>query len=106
MQTLFTRELNDAIEDGVDYTRLDLAATLPDHAVDGLAALLDHLGHPVSVVDITTEDVAPTGMRVVHTFAPGLYSNSSVGFPFLGGTRLPEELKRLGLPRRDVPLPH
>jgi len=51
-------------------------------------------------VDVTTADIAPSGLHVVRVTVPGTYSNAPHALPFLGGSRLPS-------PRiRPVPLPH
>lgn len=107
MQEQLNTELHTAIGTTVHWTDLDANTPLSD--VDDpitLAHILDAAGHPVIVVDVTTVDVRPTGMRVVHALAPGMYSNSSVGLPFLGGTRLPAQLTASGQQRRNLPLPH
>ncbi|WP_131766407.1 YcaO-like family protein [Candidatus Protofrankia californiensis] len=107
MQDRLEAELADSITGTVTWESLDTGAPFAattDPLI--LAETLARAGHPVVSVDVTTEDVRPTGMRVVHTLAPGLYSNSSVGLPFRGGTRLAEQLAAVGKPRRDFPLPH
>ncbi|WP_405495574.1 YcaO-like family protein [Nocardia sp. NBC_00511] len=70
------------------------------------AVLQRFTAHGISAIrcDLTTADIAPTGMRVVRVIAPGLYSNSAAGLPFLGGTRLAAALG--GTVRRTLPLPH
>ncbi|WP_158888869.1 YcaO-like family protein [Amycolatopsis anabasis] len=96
LQERFEAELADAVTGEVDHAAL---AGCPDglpHLVDRLAAA----GHPVLSVDVTTEDVAPTGLSVVRILVPGLYSNSAAGLPFLGGTRIDPAT------RRALPLPH
>lgn len=50
-------------------------------AASGLAAVS---------VDVTTPDVAATGMHVVRVVVPGLVPNGPTGLPFLGGRRLYE----------------
>lgn len=69
------------------------AADLPGLAGEERAALLQRLtacGRRVISVDLTTSDVAATGLRVVRVLIPGLYSNAPAAFPFLGGSRLCE----------------
>ncbi|MGL5830325.1 MAG: YcaO-like family protein, partial [Angustibacter sp.] len=39
-------------------------------------------------VDVTTSDVAASGMHVVRVLVPGLLPNGPTGLPFLGGRRL------------------
>jgi len=107
MQDRLAAELAESMTHVVGWETLDKKARfagMEDPLI--LARALAEAGHPVVSVDVTTEDVRPTGMRVVHTLAPGLYSNSSVGLPFLGGTRLADQLAVVGRPRRNLPLPH
>lgn len=40
-------------------------------------------------VDLTTDDVAAAGLRVVRVVVPGLYCTAPAAFPPLGGSRLP-----------------
>lgn len=54
------------------------------------------------VVDITTADVASTGMRVVRVIAPGTVGNAPAAFPFLGRGRVQSIAVELGW--RDRPL--
>lgn len=54
------------------------------------------------VVDITTPDVASTGMRVVRVIAPGTVGNAPAAFPFLGRRRVQDIAVELGW--RDQPL--
>lgn len=77
-----------------------------DAAPDPLSAALADRGHRPVVVDLTTEDIRPVGLRVVRVLVPGLYGNAPAGRPFLGGRRLPEHLSRHGLGHRVLPLPH
>ncbi len=107
MRDRLAAELADAVTGTVTWEALDADAPFAATTDPApLATALARAGHPVVSVDVTTDDVRPTGMRVVHTLAPGLYSNSSVGLPFRGGTRLPDQLATVGKPRRDFPLPH
>ncbi|OLT16961.1 hypothetical protein BJF78_13525 [Pseudonocardia sp. CNS-139] len=55
-----------------------------------LRMLADH-GHRASAVDVTTADVARTGLRVVRVVVPGMYQNAPAAFPLLGGDRLYRE---------------
>ncbi|ABD13579.1 hypothetical protein ThrDRAFT_03790 [Frankia casuarinae] len=107
LQDRLEAELAEALTGTIGWETLDRDARhagVDDPTV--LARTLADAGHPVTSVDVTTEDVRPTGMRVVHTLAPGLYSNTSVGLPFLGGARLARQLAAAGTTRRDLPLPH
>lgn len=81
-----------------------------DTYIERLAA---HGIRPISV-DVTTQDVANVGPRVVRVIAPGLYSNPPAAFPFLGGQRLYNDPVLLGLQAQPsseselhlAPLPH
>ena len=65
-------------------------------------------------VDVTTSDVAVSGLSVVRVLVPGLYPNAPAGFPCLGGQRLYTEPQQQGwleqtLQYQDLvfePLPH
>jgi ribosomal protein S12 methylthiotransferase accessory factor len=95
-QRRFESELADAVTAEVDH------AELPAGPVD-LPALVAHLhaaGRQVISVDVTTPDVVPSGLAAVRVLVPGLYSNSAVGLPFLGGDRVDPAA------RRTLPLPH
>jgi ribosomal protein S12 methylthiotransferase accessory factor len=72
-----------------------------------LAQRLADAGHRLISVDVTTDDVRGAGLHVVRVIAPGLYSNSAAGLPFLGGTRLSEAIAEApDGRRRALPLPH
>lgn len=60
-------------------------------------------GHEPVAVDVTTPDVAPTGLRVVRVVAPGLYGNAPAAFPYLGGPRLASARASGSLCRRPIP---
>ncbi|MGH3615926.1 MAG: YcaO-like family protein [Pseudonocardia sp.] len=64
--------------------------------LDGLA----RQGLQAISVDVTTPDVARTGLRVVRVLVPGLYQSSPAAFPMLGGTRLYTEPVAGGWVRR------
>ena len=49
--------------------------------------LVDRGYHPITV-DVTTPDVAQTGLSVVRVVVPGLYGNAPAAFPYLGGPRM------------------
>ncbi|MEZ0167014.1 YcaO-like family protein [Kineococcus sp. LSe6-4] len=66
---------------------------------DPVRAVLDQ-GFDLLEVDLTTPDVRALGLHVLRVVVPGTYSNSAVGLPFLGGTRL--DVRRT----TRVPLPH
>lgn len=55
---------------------------------DALLGLLAARGYEAVAVDLTTPEVASTGLVVVRVVVPGLYGNSPAAFPYLGGPRL------------------
>ncbi|MEU8385595.1 YcaO-like family protein [Streptosporangium sp. NPDC048865] len=90
---------------------------LPSITGDPYPAYLGRLaaaGLTAHAVDLTTADVAATGLRVSRVVVPGAYSNPPAAFPFLGGDRLYDDPVRLGLRATAlaeadinlVPLPH
>lgn len=71
-----------------------------------LQAYLDRFharGYEVLVADLTTPDIASTGMRVVRVIVPGTIGNSPAAFPYLGRQRVQQLAVELGW--RDSPLP-
>ncbi|WP_067823336.1 YcaO-like family protein [Nocardia inohanensis] len=104
VQREFRAELEISSTSEIPLSVLPDATELTD--ARALAARIAETGAQVAVVDVTTEDVAPTGMRAVRVIATGLYSNSAAGMPFLGGRRLAEALTARGTTRRVLPLPH
>lgn len=73
--------------------------SLPQVDGDTRAGLLEQLrqrGLRAISVDVTTPDVALSGMRVVRVVVPGLYPNAPAAFPFLGGRRMYEEPAAMG----------
>lgn len=75
---------------------------LPDRSLATYRRLIETTGYEIVAVDVTTPDVAATGLRVVRTVVPGLVSNFPAAFPFNGHRRLQDEPVRLGW--RDEPL--
>jgi ribosomal protein S12 methylthiotransferase accessory factor len=72
----------------------DRLSALPSVCGDARTGYLDQLrAHNLSAVsvDLTTSDVAATGLRVVRVVVPGLYHNAPAAFPLLGGRRLYSE---------------
>lgn len=69
---------------------------------DAYRGALEAAGHEVIVVDITSPDIASTGMAVVRTIVPGTVGNAPAAFPFLGGGRVQQLAVELGW--RDTPL--
>ncbi|WP_394940513.1 YcaO-like family protein [Psychromicrobium sp. YIM B11713] len=110
MQSDFHLELESSLAaESVDWRQLagDESAA---HNIPGLISKLDlsfrQLGILASYADLTTPDVGRLGWSVVQVLAPGLYSNSSAGLPFLGGDRLQKRLAERGDFTRRIPLPH
>ena len=92
-------------------------ATVPDIAgdpADHYCRALERHGIGAIVVDITTPDVASTGMRVVRVIAPGTVGNAPAAFPYLGRRRVQDLAVELGWRERALdedrlnyfPLPH
>ena len=75
---------------------------LPDRSVSGYQAAIEAQGHEVIVVDITSADVASTGMAAVRVIVPGTVGNAPAAFPFLGKRRVQDLAVELGW--RDTPL--
>ncbi|MBH0110048.1 YcaO-like family protein [Salinibacterium sp. NG22] len=75
---------------------------LPDRSVAGYQAAIEAQGHEVIVVDITSADVASTGMAAVRVIVPGTVGNAPAAFPFLGKRRVQDLAVELGW--RDTPL--
>ena len=88
--------------------------TVGERTVDAYRQRVEALGLEVIVVDITSPDVASTGLRVVRVIVPGTVGNAPAAFPFLGLGRVQELAVELGwrstpLPEADLnyfPLPH
>ena len=104
VQRRFESELDAATAGEVEPA--DLAADAPVDLAATVARLAA-LGHQVVAVDVTTDDVRAAGLQVTRVLVPGYYSNAAAGLPFLGGTRLPQQLESTvdGQPRL-LPLPH
>lgn len=95
-----------------DHVRpwLDTAATrqfadlpaLKYRTLDTLSQVLEEHGYEVFYTDITTPDVALTGMRVVRAIVPGLVPNFPAAFPCLGHAKIQKAAVDLGW--RPAPL--
>ncbi|WP_156759100.1 YcaO-like family protein [Microbacterium karelineae] len=72
------------------------APRLVQRTPDAYRARLEAAGHEVIVVDITSPDVASTGMAVVRAIVPGTVGNAPAAFPFLGGRRVQDLAVELG----------
>lgn len=94
--------------------RIGDVPTMPDASLRGYAGAIEAQGYEIFYADLTTPDVACTGLRVVRVFVPGLVGNFSAAFPYQGKGRLRQAAVDLGwraepLAESDVnvfPLPH
>lgn len=68
--------------------QLDALPSVPGDARTGYLDRLRAQGLFAVSFDLTTPDVARTGLRVARVVVPGLYHNAPAAFPLLGGTRL------------------
>ncbi|MFC8190287.1 YcaO-like family protein [Cellulomonas sp. NPDC057328] len=82
--------------------RLEDLPRLPDRSAATYRAAVEAAGLEVVVVDLTTPDVASTGMRVVRVLVPGTVGNAPAAFPFLGRRRVQDLAVELGW--RETPL--
>lgn len=105
------------VRPALDVPRVRDWGTLPHLAArssEVYRGLLEEAGFEVFVVDLTTPDVALTGLTVLRVVVPGLVPNFPAAFPFLGGRRLQDAGVWLGwreqpLDEADLniyPLPH
>ncbi|MFC0582982.1 YcaO-like family protein [Micrococcoides hystricis] len=87
---------------------------LADRSSTSYLACLHKTGIDPIVVDLTSPDVASTGLHVVRVIAPGLVGNAPAAFPFLGRARVQQAAVELGwrenpLDEEDLnyfPMPH
>jgi ribosomal protein S12 methylthiotransferase accessory factor len=70
--------------------------SLPDRTLRTIQRRIEEHGYEIVVVDITTPDVAASGLRVVRVLVPGLVSNYPAAFPFNGRRRLQDGPVDLG----------
>ncbi|HEU5128215.1 MAG TPA: YcaO-like family protein [Glycomyces sp.] len=93
---------------------LDRTPPLPERTVDAYRAAVEARGQEVIVVDLTTPDIASTGMAAVRVIVPGTIGNAPAAFPFLGGGVLQNLAVDLGWRERPMeeselnhfPIPH
>ncbi|TYB57258.1 hypothetical protein FXF51_41320 [Nonomuraea sp. PA05] len=85
-------------------------STMPDRSLSTYRQRVEQAGYEVIAVDLTTPDVAATGLHVTRTLVPGLAGNFAAAFPYLGADRLRNAAVKLGWPARTelnvFPLPH
>lgn len=87
---------------------------LRDRSLTSYRAAVEGRGYEIFYVDITSPDVAASGLKVVRALIPGLAPNFPAAFPFLGKGRLqqaPVDLGWRAAPLREeelnlFPLPH
>jgi ribosomal protein S12 methylthiotransferase accessory factor len=94
--------------------RLDDVPAMPDGSLAGYRRAIESKGYEIFVADLTTRDVAATGMRAVRAIVPGLIGNFAAAFPYQGKGRLRDAAVELGWRTEPlaenqinlVPLPH
>lgn len=107
------RRMAHLLEPAVTRTAADLPS-MSARSVASYRSAVEATGHEVIVVDLTTSDVASTGMSVVRVLVPGTVGNAPAAFPFLGRRRVQELAVNLGWrgePQDETdlnyfPLPH
>jgi ribosomal protein S12 methylthiotransferase accessory factor len=80
----------------------------------GYRRIVEARGYEILYTDVTTPDVALTGISVVRVTIPGLVPNFPAAFPFLGRRRIQQASVDLGWRRTALaedelnyaPLPH
>ena len=75
---------------------------LPDRSLATYRAKIEGKGYEIFYADLTTPDIAHTGLRVVRALIPGLVPNFPAAFPPLGGGRV--QNVPIQLEWRDTPL--
>ncbi|MFE0153609.1 YcaO-like family protein [Nonomuraea sp. NPDC059007] len=81
---------------------MDDLPRLPDRSLSTYQRLVEARGYEIVYVELTTQDVAKAGLRVVRVLIPGLVPNFPAAFPFLGRRRIQDHPVSLGW--RDRPL--
>lgn len=81
---------------------LETIPHLAERSRVAMIAALERADVEPIVVDITTPDIASTGLSVVRVIAPGTIGNAPAAFPFLGHGRVQRIAVELGW--RDEPL--
>jgi ribosomal protein S12 methylthiotransferase accessory factor len=93
---------------------LDELPRLEPDTLETLQAAVESRGHEIYYADITTSDVAATGLRVTRTLVPGTIPNSPAAFHYLGRNVAQDSAVRLGWRSQPlaeselttIPLPH
>lgn len=78
------------------------APRLVERTPDAYRSALEAVGHEVIIIDVTSPDIASTGMAVVRAIVPGTVGNAPAAFPFLGNGRVQD--LAVGLGWRQTPL--
>ncbi|MBL7499671.1 YcaO-like family protein [Frankia sp. CNm7] len=81
---------------------IDTIPTLPDRSLATYRDRVESRGFEICYVDLTTPDVAATGMHATRVLIPGLVPNFPAAFPMLGTDRIQQTPVDLGW--RDTPL--
>jgi ribosomal protein S12 methylthiotransferase accessory factor len=81
---------------------LDEVPRLAARRLDDYRVPLEAAGLEIFYADVTTPDIAATGLSVTRTVVPGLIANSAAAFPYLGLGVAPRSAVRLGW--RSAPL--
>jgi len=76
--------------------------SLPDRSLQTIQDRIESRGYEIFYKDITTADVALTGLKAARVIVPGLVPNTSAAFPPLGGGRVLQAPVAMGW--RDRPL--
>lgn len=93
---------------------IDSLPRLTDRTLATYQKTVEQRGYEIVYVDITTQDVAKTGFRVLRVLIPGLVPNFPAAFPFLGRRRIQDMPVSLGWRKHPLaeeelnyfPLPH
>lgn len=94
--------------------RIEELPSLPNRDLGTYQQRIESRGYEIIYVDITSPDVASTGLSVVRTIVPGLIPNFPAAFPYLGNRRLQDAPIELGWTKEPLdesalnyfPLPH
>ncbi len=107
----------DSVRPWVDVKPLRELSDIPklkSGSLDEYQSLIEARGYEIFYADITTPDVAATGMSVTRTIVPGTVGNFAAAFPFLGHGVIQDSAVRMGWRSEPLaedeltrmPLPH
>ncbi|CAM2005482.1 YcaO-like family protein [Acanthopleuribacter pedis] len=105
------------VREWVDTPRtrhFDELPSLPDRSLATYRERIESQGFEIFYKDITTNDVALTGLHAARVIIPGLVPNTPAAFPPLGGGRVQQAPVDMGLRQKPLseaelhyaPLPH